>query len=52
MMLCEVAAYYKLQGKTLWDAMVELYEKYGYYKEDLATVTLEGFAGDSRRSQP
>lgn len=42
MMLCEVAAYYKLQGKTLWDAMVELYEKYGYYKEDLATVTLKG----------
>ena len=48
MMLCEVAAYYKLQGKTLWDAMVELYEKYGYYKEDLATVTLKGIDGSQK----
>lgn len=48
MMLCEVAAYYKLQGKTLWDAMVEPYEKYGYYKEDLATVTLKGIDGSQK----
>lgn len=48
MMLCKVAAYYKLQGKTLWDAMVELYEKYGYYKEDLATVTLKGIDGSQK----
>ena len=34
MMLCEVAAYYKQQGKTLWDAMVDMYEEYGYYKDD------------------
>lgn len=45
MMLCEVAAYYKLQGKTLWDAMVDMYEKYGYYKEGLATLTLKGIDG-------
>lgn len=45
MMLCEVAAYYKLQGKTLWDAMVDMYEKYGYYKEGLATLTLKGSDG-------
>ncbi len=44
-MLCEVAAYYKAQGKTLWDAMVELYEKYGYYKEGLSTLTLKGIDG-------
>ena len=45
MMLCEVAAYYKLQGKTLWDAMLDMYEKYGYYKEGLATLTLKGIDG-------
>lgn len=48
MMLCEVAAYYKQQGKTLWDAMIEMYEKYGYYKEGLATLTLKGIDGASR----
>ena len=45
MMLCEAAAYYKLQHKTLWDAMLEMYEKYGYYKEGLATLTLKGIDG-------
>lgn len=45
MLLCEVAAFYKLQDKTLWDAMLEIYEKYGYYKEGLATVTLKGEKG-------
>ncbi|MCI5516135.1 phospho-sugar mutase [Roseburia sp. MUC/MUC-530-WT-4D] len=44
-MLCEVAAYYKKQGKTLWDAMIDIYEKYGYYKEGLATMTLKGIDG-------
>ena len=44
MMLCEVAAYYKQQGKTLWDAMVDMYEEYGY-KEGLATMTLKGIDG-------
>lgn len=45
MMLCEVASYYKMQNKTLWDAMIDMYEKYGYYKEGLATVTLKGIDG-------
>lgn len=44
-MLCEVAAYYKSQGKTLWDGMIDIYEKYGYYKEGLATMTLKGKDG-------
>lgn len=45
MALCEAAAYYKTQGKTLWDAMVDLYEKYGYYKDDIQSVTLKGIEG-------
>lgn len=44
-MLCEVAAYYKSQGKTLWDGMIEMYEKYGYYREGIATLTLKGIDG-------
>jgi phosphoglucomutase len=44
-MLCEVAAYYKAQGKTLWDAMIDIYEKYGYYREGIATLTLKGIDG-------
>lgn len=48
MMLCEVAAYYKTKGKTLWDAMLDMYEKYGYYKEGLATLTLKGIDGGIR----
>ena len=45
MCLCEVAAYCKKQGKTLWDMMVEVYEKYGYYKEGQYTITLKGKDG-------
>lgn len=45
MMICEMAAYYKKRGKTLWDAMVDMYEKYGYYREGLATLTLKGMDG-------
>ena len=44
-MLCEVAAYLKSQGKTLWDGMIEMYEKYGYYREGIATMTLKGIDG-------
>lgn len=50
-MLCEVAAYYKKQGKTLWDAMIDIYEKYGYYKEGLATMTLKGIDGAAQIQQ-
>ncbi|MBO5154586.1 MAG: phospho-sugar mutase [Eubacterium sp.] len=51
MMLCEVAAFYKLQGKTLWDAMVDMYEKYGYFKEGLVTLTLKGIDGANQIQQ-
>lgn len=45
MALCEVAAYYKTQGKTLWDAMIEMYDQYGYYKDDIKSITLKGIEG-------
>ena len=45
MALCEAAAYYKTQGKTLWDAMVDMYEKYGYYNDDIQSITLKGIEG-------
>ena len=45
MALCEAAAYYKTQGKTLWDAMIDMYEKYGYYKDDIQSITLKGIEG-------
>lgn len=45
MVLCEAAAFYKTRGKTLWDAMIELYEKYGYYLDDVTSVTLKGIEG-------
>ena len=45
MALCEVAAYYKTQGKTLWDAMIEMYEQFGYYKDDIKAVTMKGIEG-------
>ena len=45
MTLCEAAAYYKTKGKTLWDAMIDMYEKYGYYKDDVKAITLKGIEG-------
>ena len=45
MMLCEVASYYKKQGKTLWDAMLDMYEEYGYYMEGQEAITLKGIDG-------
>jgi len=45
MTLCEAACYYKQKGMTLWDAMLAMYEKYGYYRETLATITLKGIEG-------
>lgn len=45
MALCEAAAYYKNQGITLWDQMLNIYNKYGYYKEDLFTMTFKGADG-------
>lgn len=48
MALCEAAAYYKEKGLTLWDQMLRIYEKYGYYKEDLVSVTMKGVDGAER----
>ena len=48
MMLCEIAAYYKLQGLTLWDAIQKMYERYGYYREGQIPVTLEGADGAAK----
>ncbi|MBR0427025.1 MAG: phospho-sugar mutase [Clostridia bacterium] len=45
MALCEAAAFYKNRGLTLWDQMLNIYEKYGYYKEGLASITLKGIDG-------
>lgn len=48
MALCEAAAYYKTKGITLWEQMNNLYKKYGYYKESLATITLKGMEGAAK----
>lgn len=45
MALCEAAAYYKTKNMTLWDAMIALYERYGYYKDDIQSITLKGIEG-------
>ena len=50
MCLCEVAAWCKANGKTVWDRMLEMYEEYGYYLETQYAVTLKGIDG-SRQIQ-
>ncbi len=45
MTLCEAAAYYKTKGMTLWDAMIAMYDRYGYYKDDVKSITLKGIEG-------
>ena len=45
LMLCEAAAYYKKQGLTLWDQMLKIYEKYGYFKETLVSIEKKGVEG-------
>ena len=45
MALCEAACYYASKGKTLWDAMIDIYEKYGYYKEAQVSIVREGVQG-------
>jgi len=48
MLICEMAAFYKLKGMTLYEGLISLYEKYGYFKEDLKSITLEGIEGSQR----
>lgn len=45
MFLCEAAAFYKTQGKTLWDAMLEMYARYGFYQDHVESITLKGIEG-------
>lgn len=51
MCLCEAAAFYKKQGLTLWDQMVAMFEKYGYYREGLETMTLKGVTGAQKMKE-
>ena len=51
MSLCEAAAYYKSKGITLWDQMINIYKKYGYYKEGQVSITLEGSSGAEKIKQ-
>ena len=51
MSLCEAAAYYKSKGLTLWDQMINIYEKYGYYNEGQVSITLEGSSGAEKIKQ-
>ncbi len=48
MALCEAAAYYRSLGKTLWDAMIDVYEKYGYHVDKIETLTLKGIEGGEK----
>lgn len=48
MCLCEMAAWCKKNGKTVWDQMLALYEKYGYYKETQYAITLKGIEGSKQ----
>ncbi|MGN0145046.1 MAG: phospho-sugar mutase [Clostridium sp.] len=48
MLVCEMALYYKQQGKTLYEALIELYEKYGYFKEQLVSLELKGKEGQEK----
>ena len=51
MALCEAACYYASKGKTLWDAMEDIYKKYGYYKETQVSIVLEGVEGAEKIKQ-
>lgn len=48
MCLCEVAAWCKANGKTVWDRMIEMYEEYGYFKETQYALTLKGIEGSKK----
>ena len=45
MALCEAAAYYKTKDMTLWDAMIDMYERMGYWKDDVVSISLPGIEG-------
>ncbi|EML9213004.1 phospho-sugar mutase [Clostridioides difficile] len=45
LMICEMTAYYSSKGMNLYEALIDTYNKFGYYKEDLKSVTLKGIDG-------
>ena len=51
MALCEAAAYYKSKGITLWDQMIHIFDKYGYYKEGQKAITMKGAEGAAQIAQ-
>ena len=51
MMLCEAAAYYRTKGLTLWDQMMNIYRKYGFFREGIETIELKGFEGAAKIAQ-
>ncbi|MBO4627816.1 MAG: phospho-sugar mutase [Lachnospiraceae bacterium] len=51
MMLCEAAAYYRTKGLTLWDQMMNIYRKYGFFREGIETLELKGFEGAAKIAQ-
>ena len=51
MLLAEATAFYKAQGLTLWEQMIKIYEKYGYYRETLQTITMKGIDGQEKISK-
>jgi len=51
MLLCEAAAYYKTKGKTLINILDEIYVEFGYYRENLVSLVLEGIEGQERISR-
>ena len=51
MLIAEMAAYYRTQGKTLYDAMEEMYEKYGYYCEQTISIVMPGVSGLQRMKE-
>lgn len=48
MLIAELTAFYKSQGKTLYDGLEELYKKYGFYREGITSITLKGIEGTER----
>lgn len=48
MLICEMSLYYKKKGMNLYNAIMELYKEYGYYKEELVSLTLEGKEGKEK----
>ena len=45
MALCEATAFYKNKGWSLWEQMIKIYEKYGYYREGQVSIVLKGADG-------